>query len=99
MKGKAIEEALKDITDETKRNILAELLKEASEFEGTVELSAIVNAKCQGPKVFATTEYLVTVQAGGLSFSERVKKRGPFRCPALDSSCCSCKYNPWRKDR
>jgi len=99
LKGKAIEEALKDVTDEVKRKILAELLNAASDFEVVVHLSATVYAKCDGPKAVATLKYSITAQAGELSMSEDVKSLGPFGCPALDGDCCSCKHNPWKEKK
>jgi len=99
LKGKTIEEALKGVTDETKRKILEELLKSASDFEATAKLTATVNAKCSGSKVVATVKYSITAQAGGLSMSEEVKSLGPFGCPALDGECCSCKHNPWKEKK
>jgi RHS repeat-associated protein len=99
LKGKAIEEALKDVTDEVKRKILAELLNEACDFKVVVHLSATVYAKCDGPRAVATVKYAITAQAGTLSMSENVKSLGPFGCPALDGDCCSCKHNPWKEKK
>jgi RHS repeat-associated protein len=99
LKGKMIEEALKEVADETKRRILQEILKQASDYQPSAKITATVAAKCEGSKLYVRSSYVLTVQAGGLTMSEKLRSFGPFGCRALDSLCCSCKHNPWREKR
>jgi len=93
LKGKAIEEALKEITDPNKRKALQKLLETAADYAPEAQMNLTINARCKSKKLHVTLDYSATVKVGGASISSPAKTVGPYGCPSilnLDSHCGCC---------
>jgi len=94
LRGRGIEEGLKEITDPNKRKVIQDLLETGSDYEAEAQLSLMVNAKCVNKRLHLTLDYSASITAGGQSVSSiPAKTVGPYGCPGwmkYDSQCVCC---------
>ncbi|MBI3774443.1 MAG: RHS repeat-associated core domain-containing protein, partial [Gammaproteobacteria bacterium] len=92
LKGKAIDVALKEITDPKKRKALKDLLDKAAYYKPEAHLEMVATAKCKNGKLNVNMKYSTKITVGGNSISTDPTTVGPFGCNEflhMNDCCCS----------
>ena len=99
LKGEAIDQALKGVTDPKEKKILAQLIEKATDVNVKATLKINGVAKCVMKKVSITLTYTETLSIDGISMDAKTSTVGPYPCggqnilfgtPNMDGRCSCC---------